>query len=435
MGSRRTPLATLYLLGLLATSCLAENAWENGDLQVELHGSKCQGQLRVHLNGTWHTVSSRSWDMDTCQCQHLCVDGASALCSRLRPHNQIICHGKVGIFSNCSQENSHQEPLNLICLEPKKMPPSPTRTPATTTQKPTVSPRLQLVAGPWGLRCAGVVEFHSGGLAGAVSFESQDRTRDLGERICTAVHCGSFLKYLPEAEAMGGPHPGKNQPLSIQWKLESTSCPVLEQCFREAQSQEGGRALAVLCSDFQPKVQSRLLGGRSQCAGSVEVRQNKQWAALCTNTSVKGMARWEEVCQEHQCGKVVQVLATSETPRGLFCPQEKLSECHQLQENTNYCKRVFVTFHQKKQRQWIGPTEMNQNMSFHRNHTTTVRRSQADSPAVHVENEYSQPPRNSRASAYPETAREDWDPHLGLLGKAGKLSSLTNPAGGSNAPG
>lgn len=41
-------------------------------------------------------------------------------------------------------------------------------------------------------------------------------------------------------------------------------------------------------------------------------------------------------------------------------------------------------------------------VSFHRDHGATVRRSQVESPtAAHVENEYSQPPRNSHLSAYP----------------------------------
>lgn len=41
-------------------------------------------------------------------------------------------------------------------------------------------------------------------------------------------------------------------------------------------------------------------------------------------------------------------------------------------------------------------------VSFHRDHATTVRRSQVENPAAsNVENEYSQPPRNSRVSAYP----------------------------------
>lgn len=40
-------------------------------------------------------------------------------------------------------------------------------------------------------------------------------------------------------------------------------------------------------------------------------------------------------------------------------------------------------------------------VSFHRNHTVTVR-SQAENPtASHLENEYSQPPRNSQISAFP----------------------------------
>lgn len=97
-------------------------------------------------------------------------------------------------------------------------------------------------------------------------------------------------------------------------------------------------------SGFQPKVQSRLVGGGGLCAGSVEVRRGGQWAALCHSPS--GTSRWEEVCQEQQCGPFnsFRVLDAGEkTPRGLLCPQDKLSQCHQLQEKSAYCKRVFVT--------------------------------------------------------------------------------------------
>lgn len=82
------------------------------------------------------------------------------------------------------------------------------------------------------------------------------------------------------------------------------------------------------------------------CQGSVEVRQGKRWEALCNSPLAKSTVRWEEVCREQQCGKVksCQVLDASEkTSQGLFCPQEKLSQCHQLQERKAYCKRVFVT--------------------------------------------------------------------------------------------
>ncbi|XP_030187984.1 LOW QUALITY PROTEIN: T-cell surface glycoprotein CD5 [Lynx canadensis] len=463
MGSQQPPLAALYLLGVLVTSCLGGPNLENSGLRVRLTSSNshCQGQLEVSFktNKLWHTVSSRSWGKnpnhweDPKQASNLCrllSCGEAVAFAHFpdfnSPKNQITCHGFMGSFSNCSFSNTNQrDPLGLICLEPPRTAPPPTTPPPTTTPQPTAPPRLQLVAGPGGLRCAGVVEFYWGSRGGAISYEAQDKTQDLENRICEALQCGSFLKHLPEEDTARAQDPEESRPLPIRWKIQNTSCASLEQCFSKVQPREGGRALAIVCSDFQPKVQSRLVGRRSLCEGSVEVRQGKQWEVLCDSPRPKGTARWEEVCQELQCGSVdsYRVLDAIETSHGLFCPQEKLSQCYQLQEKKAYCRRVFVTCHdpnpagpgagtvmsiilglvllavllvacgphayrklvkkfrQKKQRQWIGPTGMNQNMSFHRNHTATVR-SQVENPAVsHVENEYSHPPRNSHISACP----------------------------------
>ncbi|XP_053755628.1 T-cell surface glycoprotein CD5 isoform X2 [Panthera pardus] len=410
MGSQQPPLAALYLLGVLVTSCLGGPNLENSGFQVRLTSSNshCQGQLEVSFkkNEPWHTVSSRSWGKnpnhweDPKQASNLCrllSCGKAVAFAHFpdfnSPKNQITCHGLVGSFSNCSFSNANQrDPLGLICLEPPRTAPPPTTPPPTTTPQPTAPPRLQLVAGPGGLRCAGVVEFYWGSRGGAISYEAQDKTQDLENRICEALQCGSFLKHLPEEDTARAQDPEESRPLPIRWKIQNTSCASLEQCFSKVQPREGGQALAIVCSDFQPKVQSRLVGRRSLCEGSVE---------------------------------------------------EKLSQCYQLQEKKAYCRRVFVTCHdpnpagpgagtvmsiilglvllavllvvcgphayrklvkkfrQKKQRQWIGPTGMNQNMSFHRNHTATVR-SQVENPTVsHVENEYSHPPRNSHISACP----------------------------------
>ncbi|XP_032345412.1 T-cell surface glycoprotein CD5 [Camelus ferus] len=469
MGSQHSPLAARYLLGLLVTSCLGGlrglNLEESGfSVRLSGSGSWCQGRLEVNAKDTWYIVHSQSWGLSPFRQDSA---GASKLCRQLQcgeplflAHShpltgklflkQITCHGQVGSFSNCSLSSSRTnraEPLALICLEPRKTTPPPTSPPPTTTPEPTAPPRLQLVAGPGGLSCAGVVEFYRGSLGGTISIESQDGTQDLGNHICAALQCGSFLKHLPETEATRALEAGERRPLPIRWKIQNTSCASLEQCLRKVQPQAGGQALGLICTDFQPKVQSRLVGGSSSCEGTVEVRHGKQWDPLCDSSSAKGSAaRWEEVCQEQQCGNVssYQVLdATEKTSQGLFCPPGKLSQCYQLLERKSHCKRVFVTcqssspaglgagtvmsiilalvllavllvvcgplaykklvkkFRQKKQRQWIGPTGMNQNMSFHRNHTVTVR-SQVENPsASHVENEYSQPPRNSQISAYP----------------------------------
>ncbi|XP_045643063.1 T-cell surface glycoprotein CD5 [Ursus americanus] len=467
MGFQQPPLAALYLLGVLVTSCLGGPYWEDSGNPVKLTGSNspCQGQLEVHFGHKWHTVSNSSWSRSRSRSPSRWEDPkqASKLCQRLScgdalvlahipdfnsPYNSVTCYGHLGSFSNCNtSEPKQRSPLGLICLEPPKTTPPPTSPPPTTTPEPTAPPRLLLVAGPGGLRCAGVVEFYQGSLGGAISYEAQeqDGTQDLKNRMCAALQCGSFLRHLPEAETTRTQDPGESKALPIRWKIQNASCTSLEQCFGKVPPYEGGQALALVCSGFQPKVQSRLVGGGGLCEGSVEVRQGKRWEVLCDVPWAKSTARWEEVCQEQQCGKVnsYRVLdATEKTTRGLSCPQEKLSQCHQLQEKKAHCKRVFVKcqdpnpaglgagtvvsivlalvllalllvvcgphayrklvkkFRQKKQRQWIGPTGMNQNMSFHRNHTATVRSQVENTSVSHVENEYSQPPRNSHVSAY-----------------------------------
>uniref|UniRef100_A0A8D2B7C7 T-cell surface glycoprotein CD5 n=1 Tax=Sciurus vulgaris TaxID=55149 RepID=A0A8D2B7C7_SCIVU len=439
--------------------------WVPPHLQVRLAGSnsRCQGQLQVLrlTKDLWHTVCSESWDGAL---RHQAISRQAArVCQKLQcgaslglatyahfntPQNQIICQGPRGSFSNCSSIEPHKcHPLSLICLEPQRTTPPPTPPPTTLTPEPTAPPVLQLVAGPRGLRCAGLVEFYSGSLGGTISYENQDRIQDLGNLLCGALQCGS-LKQQPEAKAVEPQEPGERwarRPLPIRWQIRNASCASLQECFRKTQPQEGGQALSLVCSDFQPKVQSRLVGGGSVCKGTVEVRQASPWAALCDGHVSRGPARWEELCQEQKCSSLISyhTLDASETSSGFSCSQEKLSQCHELREKRASCKRVFVTcqdpnpaglaagtvvsiilalvlltvllvvcgplvykklvkkFRQKKQRQWIGPTGMNQNMSFHRNHTATVR-SQVENPtASRVDNEYSQPPRNSHLSAYP----------------------------------
>ncbi|XP_006899954.1 PREDICTED: T-cell surface glycoprotein CD5 [Elephantulus edwardii] len=441
MESQQLPLASAYLLGVL-------------EIQVKLSNSnsRCQGQLEVRYHGAWSTVCKHSWDQQehsqqpTTFCQQL---GCGALL-RLdtfspfnKPHRPLICHGPPWSISNCSISSISQcQPLGLICLEPPTTRPPTTSPPPTTTPKPTVPPRLQLVAGPAGLRCAGVVEFYRGSQGGTISSNTPDLTQGLGNLICGALQCGSFLDRLPEPSAAGDTSRGY---LPLRWTILNTNCTSLEQCFQSFQPEDSDRPLAVLCSGFQPKVQSRLVGDGGVCEGIVEVRQGGRWAALCDSPLSRNTKRWEEVCQEQQCGSFKtywELGADEKTPKGLTCSYQKLSQCPTLQEKT-HCKRVFVTcqnphpsglgtgtvmsiilalvllvvllvvcgplaykklvkkFRQKKQRQWIGPTGMNQNMSFHRNHTATVR-SQVETPAAsHVDNEYSQPPRSSYLSAYP----------------------------------
>lgn len=463
MDSHEVLLAATYLLGTLAAFCLGQSGRNDPGVPVMLSGSnsKCQGQLKVQMENRWRTVCSSSWSLN--QDHERNAHQASAVCQQLgcghplalgpfsslnRPQNQIFCQGSPLSFSNCNTSSQAQcLPLSLICLEPQRTMPPPTTTPPTTMPEPTAPPRLQLVPGHKGLRCTGVVEFYNGSWGGTILYKAKNRPLGLGNLICKSLQCGSFLAHLSRTEAAGTPAPAElkdSRPLPIRWEAQNGSCASLQQCFQKTTTQEGGQALTVICSDFQPKVQSRLVGGSSVCEGIAEVRQRSQWAALCDSSVAKGRGRWEELCQEQQCGNLISFHAmdADKTSPGLLCTEEKLSQCYHLQEKP-HCKRVFVTckdpnpvglapgtvasiiltlvllvvllvmcgplvykklvkkFRQKKQRQWIGPTGVNQNMSFHRSHTATVR-SQVENPtASHVDNEYSQPPRNSHLSAYP----------------------------------
>ncbi|DAA13823.1 T-cell surface glycoprotein CD5 [Bos indicus x Bos taurus] len=466
MGSQHLPLAALYLLELLVTSCLGGLKVEVQGLTMRLSGSgsRCQGRLEVSNGTEWYAVHSQSWGqlslyqvaprqfLKLCQelqCRDPLLLSSSRYFKEVQFQKLIICHGQLGSFSNCSLNRGRQvDSLALICLEPPRTTAPPTTSPPTTTPEPTAPPRFQLVAEPGGLRCAGVVEFYSGGLGGTIGIEPQNDIKDLGQLICAALQCGSFLKPLPETEEAQTQKPEGQRPLPIRWEIQNPKCTSLEQCFRKVQPWVGGQALGLICSDFQPKVQSRLVGGSDVCEGSVEVRSGKgqKWDTLCDDSWAKGTARWEEVCREQQCGNVSSYRGldpSEKTLGGFYCPPGILSRCHKLEEKKSHCKRVFVTcqnssraglgagavmsiilallllavllvvcgplaykkvvkkFRQKKQRQWIGPTGMNQNMSFHRNHTVTVRSQVENATASHVENEYSQPPRNSQISAYP----------------------------------
>ncbi|VTJ57402.1 Hypothetical predicted protein [Marmota monax] len=365
MGSQHLLLAAAYLLGTLVTSCLGWFSLEDPDLQVRLTGSnsRCQGQLQVlsHTRDLWHSVCSDSWKgalrhWDVSQqaarfCRKLRCGDSLGLTTYSRfntPQNQIICHGPRVSFSNCSTDSPYKcHPLSLVCLEPQTTTPPPTSPPTTMTPEPTAPPRLQLVAGPRGLRCAGVVEFYSGSVGGTISYENHHGLQGLGDLLCGALQCGS-LKQPPEAKAVEPQDPGERwarRLLPIRWQIQNSSCVSLHQCFRKTPAQEGGQALSLVCSDFQPKVQSRLVGGGSVCKGTVEVRQATQWAALCDSHVSRGPARWAELCQEQKCNGLVSyhTLDASETSSGFSCPQEKLSQCHELQEKKTFCKRVFVT--------------------------------------------------------------------------------------------
>ncbi|XP_043826876.1 T-cell surface glycoprotein CD5 [Dromiciops gliroides] len=441
MGLCWSPLTLLCLLGILVSSCHGGPEQTPSGSPRDMTGPQCQVYLEVKLSGTKSTLC-----LDTQNQQALpelySKLGLSAGKAGHIP-DQMLAEKMACSFQNRFSPrvgtNVSNPELHVICQEPPPKAPPTTQRPPVTTAEPTGPLRFRLVEGKEQLRCAGVVEFYKGSAGGSICYNPSNWTKSLGDKICETLNCGAFLDHLDTAAEKTNPGNLKElKPLEILWEVRNPKNGFLGEVFQKQRGCAQNRTLSIICSDFQPKVKSRLRGGSSPCKGRVEVYFEGQWKGLC------GTKRnWEEVCHAQHCGSLVSQVDMSATDRMLFCKRENLSHCYTFSQGHPSCKGVMIEcqdpnasgpgagtvmsiiltlillaillvvcgpvvykklekkFRQKKQRQWIGPTGVNQNVSFHRNHTVTVR-SQAENPrASNVENEYSQPPRHSRLSAYP----------------------------------
>lgn len=117
--------------------------------------------------------------------------------------------------------------------------------------RPPAPPRLQLVPRHKGLRCTGVVEFYNGSRGGTILYKDKNKPLGLGNFICNALQCGSFLTHLSEPEAAGTAAPRElrdHRPLPALWETQNGSCASLQTCFQKRKPQEGDQALTVICS-------------------------------------------------------------------------------------------------------------------------------------------------------------------------------------------
>ncbi|XP_038621268.1 T-cell surface glycoprotein CD5 [Tachyglossus aculeatus] len=438
-----------------------------GRLRLSGSSSHCQGVLEVKIRGSWSNVCLGSWKQNTSQNhQHLDFqnqDAWNGVCKELNcgealivwaaldfpgyeeQAQKILCHGQELSFSNCSRQTSSSscpKHLTLVCLEPTPASPAPTSPQPTTQPKSTGSPGLWLLQGDH--HCSGTVIFYDGLTVGTISYNKNTWNKTLGNRICRTLDCGNYLDVLKDQEAKAS--------LPMSWEIIDGSCPPLHTCFNKSSPQDTP-SLAVVCSNFQPEVKSRLTGGTSHCSGVMEVFHQSSWKTL---GKLQSDSVWTDVCQRQECGALVSKETLQDSSRKsremIRCLKVNLSECYTFEDCPSACKGVTVTcldpnpaplgagtvmsviltlilmgillvicgppayrkivkkFRQKKQRQWIGPTRMNQNVSFHRNQTMTVRPQVENPGASTTENDYSrtprnsnllQPPRNSSLLAYP----------------------------------
>ncbi|KAK2525194.1 Cd5 [Columba guinea] len=264
--------------------------------------------------------------------------------------------------------------------------------PRGATLSPGGPPRLWLVDGDIG--CSGFVELHRQGLWGAVA-ATLGVSPALATRLCHAAGCGVAI------DGHSHPTPERRSHLPVRWEVAEPceSHSVLD-CFNRTSARRRNPPAFIVCSGSRPQALRRLASGPTPCEGDIEVFAEGQWRVLCDNRARR--AEWgRQLCRELRCGNLSSSTEIQDPPSmGVTCRVPTLHLCHDKLGVPQTCSRTRVTFSKKKQRQWIGPTGLNQTVSFHRNSTATPR---AQGQRVqHGDNDYAQPPqKSSQLSAYP----------------------------------
>ncbi|NXO48895.1 CD5 protein, partial [Aramus guarauna] len=331
--------------------------------------------------------------------------------------------------------------------EPVKTTPEPPPAPPATTTEPPGPPRLRLVDGDF--VCSGFVELHRQGLWGAVA-DSPAISPELTTRICQALDCGSAIADHGRAKPEWESH------LPVRWEVvEPCESHLLLDCFNKTDAWQRKAPAFIICSGSQPQALRRLAAGPTPCEGDVEVFHEGRWWVLCDTSAHR--AKWgRQLCQELRCGNLTSSAEIRDPPSmGVTCRVPTLHLCSASLEAPRTCSRTRVvcqdskpqptgtaagtivsiclalllfgilllicgppayrrvmkrsslsssssSVSKKKQRQWIGPTGLNQTVSFHRNSTVTPRPRAEGHRAQAGDNDYAQPPqKSSYLSPYP----------------------------------
>ncbi|XP_069713430.1 T-cell surface glycoprotein CD5 [Phaenicophaeus curvirostris] len=448
MAASQPPLHLLLALGMWAIPVHGGAVPSPGEPTLRLIGGgcRCTGILEVMRDGKWSRVCRDSVGKASAEsiCHQLgcgpttteplrffSTVGKEPRVQSLRcswPAAQPV--GCRWLPANCTEH------VFLSCHEPVKSSPEPTSPAPVTTPEPPGPPRLLLVDGD--SFCSGFVELHAWGLWGAVASSPALRP-EVATSICQVLRCGTAIR------GHAVPEPISHSP--VRWEVvEPCDSLWLLDCFNRSDARRGAAPAFITCSGSQPQAQRRLADGPTPCEGDVEIFHEGWWRVLCDNRLWR--AEWgRQLCRELRCGNLSSSAEIRDPPsRGVTCTVPNLHLCPANLKHLPTCSRtrivcqdsephpvgpaagtivsiclallllgvlalicgppayrkVMKRISKKKQRQWIGPTGLNQTVSFHRNSTVTPRSRSEAQRVQGGDNDYAQAPqRSSQLSAYP----------------------------------
>ncbi|XP_058276963.1 T-cell surface glycoprotein CD5 [Hirundo rustica] len=409
-------------------------------LRLTRGGCRCTGILEVNWENQWRQICRESvsvddldWICRRLECGPLTSEPLELIIPRRKgPHSQATRCSKPPSPPGCLWELENcTDHVVVACREPVRTTPKPPPAPPATTPEPTGPPRLRLVDGNFS--CSGFLELHKQGLWGAVASTPRLRPH-LVTLLCRELRCGAA------GNGHGEPDPGIHLP--VRWEaVDPCGSRSLLDCFNRTGSR-GKRPAFITCSDSQPRALRRLAAGPTPCEGDIQVFHAGQWRDLCDPGAAQRGERGRQICRELGCGNLTSSTGIREPPStGVTCGLGPLHLCQPELGNIRSCSRTRVVcqdskplpsgasagtvvsiclalllflilalicgppayrrlmkrISKKKQRQWIGPTGLNQTVSFHRSSTAPRPRGRGGG-----DNDYAQAPqKSSQLSAYP----------------------------------